>query len=82
MILYRNFIKQSSFFQLCICVKQKYKSIFPVNNNLKAQNYTMALMKSPEEFKEMLENRGISKKNIDEIWKWYDSSEKHGVASF
>jgi len=34
------------------------------------------------QFKLLLINSGCTKKAMDELWKWYDSSEKKGVASF
>jgi len=33
-------------------------------------------------FKDLLVNSGCSPKALDELWKWYDTSEKKGVASF
>jgi hypothetical protein len=39
-------------------------------------------MSPPEEFNKLLKKRGIPKKGIEELWKWYDTSEKKGVASF
>jgi len=33
-------------------------------------------------FTTMLKNNGYSKKTIEELYKWYDSSEKKGVASY
>jgi len=32
--------------------------------------------------RKMLNARGYSEKAADELWKWYDFSEKKGVASF
>jgi len=32
--------------------------------------------------RKMLNNHGYSEKVADELWKWYDFSEKKGVASF
>jgi hypothetical protein len=40
------------------------------------------IMKSPEIFREMLEERGYSTKAIKDLWKWFDYSEKKGVASY
>jgi hypothetical protein len=40
------------------------------------------LKKTESDFKRMLEDFGSSPKAADELWKWYDSSEKKGVASF
>lgn len=33
-------------------------------------------------FKHLIVNSGSSEKAADELWKWYDPSEKRGVASF
>jgi hypothetical protein len=33
-------------------------------------------------FKKLLLSHGYSEKVVEEIWKWYDFSEKKGVASF
>ena len=33
-------------------------------------------------FEPKLQKEGYSEKVIEEIWKWYDYSEKKGVASF
>lgn len=35
-----------------------------------------------ENFKKAMQNKGFSEKAIEEMWKWYDYSEKKGVASF
>jgi hypothetical protein len=37
---------------------------------------------SPAFLKAQLKKEGYSDKMVDELWKWYDSSEKKGVASF
>jgi len=39
-------------------------------------------MKPPSDFKDLLKQHGCSDRVIKELWKWYDSSEKKGVASF
>jgi hypothetical protein len=39
-------------------------------------------MKPASSFRILLKGYGNSKSAIDEIWKWYDSSERKGVASF
>jgi len=39
-------------------------------------------MKPTLSFKILLNHHGYSKKALREIWKWYDSSEKKGAASF
>jgi hypothetical protein len=42
----------------------------------------MASISMPSNLKEQLEKNGYSETTIDELWKWYDSSMKKGVASF
>jgi hypothetical protein len=42
----------------------------------------MATISIPPNLKEQLEKNGYSENTIDELWKWYDSSAKKGVASF
>ena len=32
--------------------------------------------------KELLKQQGYSEKNIHDIWKWFDFSERKGVANF
>jgi hypothetical protein len=39
-------------------------------------------MPTNKSFKKMLQKRGCPEKAIDELWKWFDYSEKKGVASF
>ena len=39
-------------------------------------------MKTPKGFRKMLKDRGCSARVIDELWEWFDYSEKNGVASF
>ena len=39
-------------------------------------------MQASENFSDMLKKRGYSTKAIEKMWKWYDHSEKKGVASF
>ena len=38
--------------------------------------------KAKRAFEIMLISYGYSKKVVDKLWKWYDSSEKEGVASY
>jgi hypothetical protein len=33
-------------------------------------------------FRDLITRRGYSEKAADELWKWYDFSDKKGVASF
>ena len=39
-------------------------------------------MKVKNSFSILLKQRGYSENAIDKLWKWYDYSEKKGVASF
>lgn len=39
-------------------------------------------MKSKNIFNNLLKQRGYSLNTIDKLWKWYDYSERKGVASF
>jgi hypothetical protein len=39
-------------------------------------------MKLDQSFEILLKQRGFSEKAIKELWKWYDYSEKKGVASY
>ena len=36
----------------------------------------------PERLKAQLKEQGYSNEMIEELWKWYDFSEKKGVASY
>jgi hypothetical protein len=38
--------------------------------------------KAKHTFKDLIVRRGYSEKVANELWKWYDFSEKKGVASF
>ena len=38
--------------------------------------------RAEKEFKRILEGSEVSKKAASELWKWYDPTEKKGVASF
>ncbi len=39
-------------------------------------------MKAKDSFIILLKQRGCSEKAIKELWKWFDYSEKKGVASY
>jgi hypothetical protein len=39
-------------------------------------------MKTPPSLRSLLKRNGYSESTVDEIWKWYDFSERKGVASF
>jgi len=36
----------------------------------------------PSHLKNQLQNLGCTEEMIEELWKWYDPTEKKGVASF
>ena len=40
------------------------------------------IMKHPKIFEQILKKRGYSTEVVEEMWKWYDYSEKKGVASY
>ena len=42
----------------------------------------MYLRQTREGFRHLLIASGCSREAADELWKWYDSAEKKGVASF
>jgi hypothetical protein len=44
--------------------------------------WTGLQMKTKRSFERRLKQRGLSEKAIGELWKWYDFSEKKGVASY
>jgi hypothetical protein len=39
-------------------------------------------MKAKNSFNILLKQQGYSEKAIEKLWKWYDYSEKKGVASY
>jgi hypothetical protein len=39
-------------------------------------------MKDEQDFELLLKQHGFSEEAIKELWKWYDPSEKQGVASY
>ena len=39
-------------------------------------------METSKDFSKLLKERGYSTEAIEKMWKWYDYSEKKGVASF
>jgi hypothetical protein len=39
-------------------------------------------MEPKKSFEKMLTDNGLPKEAIDHLWKWYDFTEKKGVASF
>jgi len=38
--------------------------------------------KAKRVFKELIQKRGYSEKFADQLWKWYDFSDKKGVATY
>jgi hypothetical protein len=55
---------------------------FILVNIFKGTYMYVRLMKISEDFNKMLKKRGYSTDAIEQMWKWYDNSEKKGVASF
>lgn len=49
---------------------------------LEREGLFMSRASLPASFKEMLQKEGYSEVIIKKLWKWYDFSEKKGVASF
>jgi hypothetical protein len=43
--------------------------------------YVNNSMNPSKKFNQMLKERGYFEKAIEEMWKWYDYSEKKGIAS-
>jgi len=39
-------------------------------------------MRSTKSFRQILKNKGYSEEAIEQLWKWYDYSEKKGIASY
>ena len=39
-------------------------------------------MDAPDFFRNLMKTKGYSEKTTEKMWKWYDYSEKKGVASF
>ena len=39
-------------------------------------------MKSKESFSMLMKQQGYSEEAIEKLWKWYDYSERKGVASY
>jgi hypothetical protein len=73
--------------KLCICVVHVYKRdfgyrtfIFVLQSISRCE--TLLGKKTKLSFKKLLFDNGYSEKLVDELWKWYDFSEKKGVASF
>jgi len=71
---------------MCICVVLIYKNGFRLQNILIIYKHKTIKMSSKmsmnKSFEKMLQKRGVSQKAIKELWKWFDYSEKKGVASF
>ena len=51
-------------------------------NYLYKYSFVFFKMKPTKPFKDILRAQGYSTKTIEKLWKWYDYSEKKGVASF
>ena len=71
----------------CICVAHVYKMYleyrtFILNVLLSFERVMRLSRKAKHTFKDLIVRRGYSEKVDSELWKWYDFSEKKGVASF
>jgi hypothetical protein len=55
---------------------------FIIDLNYRRQLGIYPLDRAERKFKRLLADAGFSEKVAKELWKWYDSSEKKGVASF
>ena len=49
---------------------------------MKGRSHQVKQKESKQNFKIMLKKNGYSNKATEELYKWYDSSKKKGVASF
>ena len=72
---------------MCICVEHVYKmyleyGTFILNVSLSCERVMLLSRKAKHTFKDLIVRRGYSEKVANELWKWYDFSEKKGVASF
>jgi hypothetical protein len=56
--------------------------MFIIDSRLKNHMRQVQSKKTELKFKHLLSNAGCSKNAADELWKWYDPSNKKGVASF
>ena len=68
----------------CSSVVLVYKNGLVIQNSL-IYNRIMCeefQMKEKDDFEHLLKHHGFSEKPIKELWKWYDPSEKKGVASY
>ena len=83
-----SFSEQSSFRGLmCSCVEHVYKmylryGTFILTEPVSFKRVMRLSRKAKHTFKELIAQRGYSARVADELWKWYDFSEKKGVASF
>ena len=72
---------------MCICVAHVYKSdleyrTFIFVSQSVSKREPLLSKKIKLTFKTLLFTNGYSAKIADELWKWYDFSEKKGVASY
>jgi len=72
---------------MCICVAHVYKMYlgyrtFILTAPLSCEREMLMSRKAKHTFKDLIVQRGYSEKVANELWKWYDFSEKKGVASF
>ena len=70
---------------MCSSVVQIYIICIFCSESLFSLNYqffNMSKAVPPESLRTQLQEHGFSDEMIEELWKWYDSSEKKGVASY
>jgi len=72
---------------MCICVEHVYKmyleyGTFILNVLLSCECVMLLSRKAKHTFKDLIIRCGYSENVANELWKWYDFSEKKGVASF
>jgi hypothetical protein len=53
-----------------------------IANNLKMLVVVPLSEQEKKSFKKLLASYGRKLKSVDELWKWYDFTEKTGIASF
>jgi hypothetical protein len=74
----------------CIHAQQIYKNHIKNSERLTSLNalatckpkVTALMIKPPSRLQHLLKREGYSEKAVKEVWKWYDFSERKGVASF
>ena len=71
----------------CIFVEHEYKMDFECRTLILSRSVSLEcgvrLANSGKlSFRDLIVKRGYSEKAAEELWKWYDFSDKKGVASF